>query len=61
MFSGVLHASDGSCCHALTIHGGFIYDANETIALPLCNEALNYCTPTSLVDPKKEIHYYTID
>ncbi len=31
---GVLHASDGSCCHAVTIHGGFIYDANESIALP---------------------------
>jgi hypothetical protein len=46
---GVLHASDGSCCHAVTIHGGFTYDANETIALPLCNDALNYCTSTSLV------------
>jgi hypothetical protein len=50
MLLGVLHASDGSCCHAVTIHGGFIYDANETIALPLCNEAaLNNCTSTSLV------------
>jgi hypothetical protein len=46
---GVLHASDGSCCHAVTIHGGFIYDANETIALPLCDEAMNYCTSTLLV------------
>ncbi len=46
---GVLHASDGSCCHDVTIHGGFIYDANETIALPLCDEALNYCTSTLLV------------
>jgi hypothetical protein len=27
--------------------------ANETIALPLCNEALNYCTLTSLVDPEE--------
>jgi hypothetical protein len=45
----VLHASDESCCHAVTIHGGFVFDANETIALPLCNEALNYCTSTSLV------------
>jgi hypothetical protein len=46
---GVLHASDGSCCHAVTIYGGFIYDANETIAFPLCNEALNCSTSTSLV------------
>jgi hypothetical protein len=49
MLVGVLHASDESCCHAVTIHGGFVFDANETIALPLCNEALNYCTSTSLV------------
>ena len=36
MLLGVLHASDRSCCHAFTIHGGFIYDANEApIALPL--------------------------
>ena len=49
MLLGVLLASDGSCGHAVTIHGGFIYDANETIALPLCDEALNYCTSTLLV------------
>jgi hypothetical protein len=50
MLSGVLHSSDWSCCHAVSIHGGFICDANETIALPPCkNEALNYCTLTSLV------------
>ena len=49
MLSGVLRASDGSCCHAITIHDGFIYDANEKTALPLCAEALNYCTSTSLV------------
>ena len=46
---GVLSASDGSCCHAVTIHGGYVYDANEVIALPLCEEALNYCTSTALV------------
>ncbi len=46
---GVLSASDGSCCHAVTIHGGYVYDANEVIALPLCEEALNYCTYTALV------------
>jgi hypothetical protein len=46
---GVLSASDGSCCHAVCIHGGYVYDANETVALPLCDEALNYCTSTPLV------------
>jgi hypothetical protein len=46
---GVLTASDGSCCHAVCIHGGFVYDANEVKAIPLCEEALNYCTSTPLV------------
>ena len=46
---GVLSASDGSCCHAVCIHGGYVYDANEIVALPLCTEALNYCTSTALV------------
>ncbi len=45
----VLSASDGSCCHAVAIHGGYLYNANEVIALPLCEEALNYCTSTALV------------
>ena len=49
---GVLEASDGSCCHAITIHGGFIYDGNEKIGLPLCQEALDYCTSTSVVKSK---------
>jgi hypothetical protein len=46
---GVLTASDGCCCHAVCIHGGYVYDANEAFALPLCDEALNYCTSTPLV------------
>ena len=44
---GVLLASDGNCSHAVTIHGGFVYDANEMVALPLCQEALDYCTSTA--------------
>lgn len=47
---GVLTASDSSCCHAaVCIHGGYVYDANEAFALPLCDEALNHCTSTPLV------------
>jgi hypothetical protein len=46
---GVLLASDGNCSHAVTIHGGFVYDANEMVALPLCQEALDYCTSTAEV------------
>lgn len=49
---GVLQASDDSCSHAVTIHGDFIYDANETIALRLCDEALDYCTSSETVQSK---------
>ena len=45
-FVGVLFALDGNSSHAVTIHGGLIYDANEVVALPLCREALDYCTST---------------
>ena len=44
---GVLNASDGNCSHAITVHGGFIYDANEQVSIPLCQEALDYCTSTA--------------
>ena len=47
---GVLFASDNSCSHAVTIHGNFIYDANEPVALPLTDEALDYCTSTKNVN-----------
>ena len=46
VFVGVLLASDGNSNHAVTIHGGFIYDANEIVAIPLCQKALDYCTCT---------------
>ena len=46
---GVLFASDNSCSHAVSIHGKFIYDANEPVALPLTDEALDYCTSTETV------------
>ena len=47
---GVMVASDGSCSHAITVHGGFIFDANEQLALPLCPEALDYCTSTPQIE-----------
>ena len=49
VFVGVLFASDGSSSHAVTIHGSYIYDANEKVALPLCQDALDYCTSTEMV------------
>jgi hypothetical protein len=49
---GVLNESDGNGSHAVTIHGGYVYDANEEVAIPLCKEALDYCCSTSTVKNK---------
>ncbi len=46
---GVMFASDGNCSHAVSIHGGSVYNANEVVALPLCQEAPDYCTSTAEV------------
>ena len=46
---GVLNESDGNGSHAVTIHGGYVYDANEVVAIPLCKEALDYCCSTTTV------------
>jgi hypothetical protein len=40
----VLKPLDGNISHAISIHNGFIYDANEDVAIPLCKEGLDYCT-----------------
>ena len=44
----VLSASDGSRSHAITIHDGYIFDGNESTAIPLSVEALNYLCSTRL-------------
>ena len=49
---GVISASDGSNSHAIAIHGGYVYDANETIAIPLSQKALDYCASTDTVESK---------
>ena len=49
---GVLIESDGNSSHAVCIHGGFVYDANEATAIPLCEEAMNYCCSTPTVSNK---------
>ena len=43
---GVLYASDGHCNHCVAVHSGYVYDANELMALPLNSDALDYCTST---------------
>ena len=46
---GVLNESDGNGSHAVTIHGGYVYDANEVVGIPLCKEALDYCCSVTMV------------
>jgi hypothetical protein len=31
------------------VHGGFVFDANENVAMLLCDETLDYCTSTATV------------
>ena len=33
----------------MTLHGNFVFDANEPVALRLCDESLDYCTSTETV------------
>jgi hypothetical protein len=42
----VITTSDGHRSHGIAIHGGLIYDANEEHTLPLCKDALDYCSST---------------
>ena len=49
MVLAVLNKSNGNGSHAVTIHYGSVYDANEVVAIPLCKEALDYCCSTSTV------------
>jgi hypothetical protein len=46
---GVLNKLNGNGSYAVTIHCGYVYDANEVVAIPLCKEALEYCCSTSTV------------
>jgi hypothetical protein len=52
-FVGVMKDSTGSCQHAVTIFGKWIYDSNEPFALPLSKESLDICT-WSIKDGKVE-------
>ena len=56
-FLGVLAASDGHRLHVVAIHGGYVYDANETIAIPYTLERLDYCTSTPTRD-SKFLHFH---
>jgi hypothetical protein len=38
---GVLNKSNGN--------GGYVYDAHEAVAIPLCKEVLDYCCSTTIV------------
>ena len=44
IFVGVLGTLDGNNSHAVTLHDKFIYDANESVAIPLTQAGLDYCS-----------------
>ena len=39
---GVIQDSEGSCQHAVTIYQNWVFDSNKEVALPLCQESLDY-------------------
>jgi len=41
---GVIREKDGNISHGVSIHNNLIYDANEKVAIKLCNDGLDYCT-----------------
>jgi len=41
-----LEGNDGHANHAVAIFNGWIFDSNEKIAIPLCQEGLDYCVST---------------
>jgi hypothetical protein len=45
----VLYESNGNVSHAVAIHGGYEYNANEVVAIPLSKQSLDYCCSTSTV------------
>jgi hypothetical protein len=52
-----MESIDGACNHAVTIIGDWIFDSNETKALPLCREALNRCASPGYVGVVYAIRY----
>jgi hypothetical protein len=46
---GVINESNGNASHALAIHGGYVHDANEVVAIHICKQSLDYCCSTSAV------------
>ena len=52
IFVGVLEGSDGEVNHAIGIFNNWIFDSNENVAIPLCQEGLNYCVSDCETDVK---------
>ena len=46
---GILDSTDGNPHRVVTIHGGYVYDANKVHSLRLSGEALDYCCSTETV------------
>ena len=50
MFIGILQGIDGEKNHVIGIFNNWIFDNNKTLAIPLCQEYLNYCCSTKHVN-----------
>lgn len=57
LFVAIIKGSDNVANHAIGIYNGWIFDANEDVAIPLCQEGLNYCVSTE--DERNEFVSFT--
>ena len=46
LFVSIIKGSDDINNHAIGIYNNWIFDSNESVAIPLCQEGLNYCAST---------------
>jgi len=54
----VLEGKDGSCDHAITVHGTMIFDSSHNTILQRCKKMLDWCCPT--LGFQKVHHAYTL-
>ena len=57
LFVSIIKGSDNIANHAIGIYNGWIFDANKKVAIPLCQEGLNYCV--SKQDAKDKFVLFT--
>ena len=56
-FVSIINGSDSIANYAIGIHNQWVFDANKRIAIPLCQEELDYCVSTK--DAKNKFVSFT--